>query len=154
MRTFSILLVLVTSVAVADPPDESLNLLLNRSGYAILAEVLNEPAKEEKAFYWQLDGKDKAEVFSCRVKVLEQLHHPDGKLRQKEMIVFAFRPEGAGCPELLKKGKRCVVFLKWIYGGPASTSHVTIDPWFAVQPANPKMIELLRAQGRRPEPTN
>ncbi len=158
MRTLFALVVVgvVNGVALADPPDDTLRYYLAKSHYALVGEVISEPVKVER----RLDDvpgvlmKGRV-VYTCRVKVADQLHYPNGP-SPKEIPVYVIRwaAEKDELPAALKKGEKCIFFLNWVYSGigGASTAWVTADPWFGVQRYNAKMAALLKGQGKRKEP--
>src|SRR5262249_7890879 len=142
----------------AEPADETLGHYLARSQYAFVGEVISEPARVERVpdDAGGLIKKGQG-VYTCRVKVVEQLHYPDGPL-PKEIAVCVVRwADGEDqVPAALKKGEKCILFLKWVYSGVggANTAWVTPGPWFGVQRYNAKMAALLKEQGKRKEPAD
>jgi hypothetical protein len=157
MRTFSIVVVVVLGwgSSPVGASDEGLKFMLARSNYALAGEVVAEPAKWDRPFTWWGNGKDPQTVYEVRVAVLDQYQYQGGPDPHKEMPLYVLVPEGAERPEPLRKGGRCVFFVNWLYGGPGgSTSYVTADPWFGVQRHEPKLAEILKKLGKRPEPSN
>ncbi len=160
MRTlFALVLAGVASgMALADPPDDTLRHYLAKSRYALVAEVVSVPTRVEPV----LDNaggviKKGQVVYTCRVKVVEQLHYPAGPLpKEIPVCVVRWADEKDELPAGLKKGKKCILFLTWVYSGVggASTAWVTPDPWFGFQRYNAKMAALLKAQGKRTKPAN
>ena len=160
MRTlFALMLAAVVGgTTLADPPDDTLGHYLGKSQYALAGEVVSEPAKVDRV----LDDaggiiKKGQVVYTCRVKVGEQFHCPDGPAPEEITVcVVRWADEKDELPAALKKGEKCIFFLKWVYSavGGGGSAYVTPDPWFGVQPYNAKMAELLKEQGKRKEPSN
>ncbi len=152
------LAVIVGGPARADAPDDTLRHYLTNSHYALVGEVVSEPTKMERVpdDIPGLAMKGRV-VYTCRLKVVDQFHYPDGPL-PKEVPVYVIRwaDEKDELPPALKKGEKCIFFLNWVYSsiGGASTAWVTADPWFGVQRYNAKMAALLKEQGKRKEPAN
>ena len=134
------------------PPnlDDTLNYYLSASGYALVGEVTSEPVRQDKLFLYQKE-KDPRAIYSCRIKVLEQLHGGglprDPKDHELTVVVVRWPDPRDEHPARVKTGEKYIFFLNWTYGtlGPH-----TADPWFGVQRYNEKMVELLRKMGNRP----
>jgi hypothetical protein len=157
MRAFLVVMIAALGCgarpAMAD--DETVTFYLTKCQFALAAEVLAEPAKREKSFYWDADIEKKhpMTVYAVRIKVLDQYQYQVQPYPHKEMTIFVMLPLGAERPDCLKKGSKCIFFLNWVFGGPNTSEHtsfVTADPWFGIQRHDPKMAELLQAQGKRP----
>jgi hypothetical protein len=160
MRTLSAVVVcaVLGGPALADPPDDTLRHYLARSQYAFVGELVSEPVKVGRVSDDARGLIRKGQVvYTCRVKVVEQLQYADGLLpKEIPVCVVRWPDEKDELPAALKKGEKCIFFLDWVYTtvGGGSTAWVTVDPWFGVQRYNVKMAELLRAQGKRKEPAN
>jgi hypothetical protein len=161
MRVYLAVMVafLIYGVGLAGADDDTLKFYLSKSQYALAGEVLSEPAKREKPFHWDgdIDKKHPMSVFEVRLKVLDQYQYDTQPYSHKEMTAYVLLPVGAERPDVLKKGSKCIFFLNWRFGGPNKsdgTSYVTADPWFGVQRHDPKMAQLLQAQGKRPPRLN
>lgn len=159
MRALFVVMIVALShgAGLAPAADETLKFFLSRCQYALAGEVLAEPAQREKPFHWggDIEKQHPMTVVEVRVKVLEQYQYHTQPYPHKEMTAYVLMPQGAGRPDVLKKGSKCIFFLNWVYGGPGgSTSYVTADPWFGVQRHDPKMAELLQEKGKRPPPVN
>jgi hypothetical protein len=151
MRIWFAVAIAVVSAAASQAlaSDETLKFYLARSQYVLAGELVAEPVKEARPFYWGADKKNPIVVYTCRVKVLEQFQ--DNPYSHKEMTVYVLRHDGSQRPDGLRKGEKCIFFLNWIYGGPGvGSSHVTSDAWFGVQRYDPRMAERLRELGKRP----
>jgi hypothetical protein len=131
---------------------------LAKSHYAVVGEVLTDPVKVDRI----LDDaggiiKKGQVVYTCRVKVTEEFHCPDGPApKELPVCVVRWADEKDELPVALKKGEKCIFFLKWVYStvGGAGSAWVTPDPWFGVQRYNAKMAALLKEQGKRKELSN
>ena len=157
MRAFLVVVIaaLGCGVTPALADDETLAIYLAKCQFALTAEVLAEPTKHEKCFHWDIDigKKHPMTVYAVRTKVLEQYQYQMQPWPHKEMTIFVMLPLGAERPDCLRKGSKCIFFLNWVFGGPNTSEHtsfITADPWFGVLRHDPKMAELLRAQGTRP----
>jgi hypothetical protein len=148
----------VGGLGLADPPDETLRHYLAKSQYALVREVVAEPTRIEHPSDNAAGSIQKGQVvYKCEIKVVDQLHYPDGPLPKVLFLCVVRWPDKEGeLPAGLKKGDKAIFFLRWVYSGitGASTVWVTSDPWFGVQRYNAKMAELLKEQGKRKEPTN
>jgi hypothetical protein len=141
-----VLVAILNSPAVADPPDDTLRHYLSKCDLALAAEVVSEPMKVEGERQ-RLHVRKGQTAYDCKIKVTEQFHYAHGPVSGEftvSVVVWGDAP-----PVALKKGQKCIFFLAMRYGqvGPV----VTPDPWFGVQPYNAKMAELLREQGKRKE---
>jgi hypothetical protein len=160
MRTLSAVVacVLFGAPTLAGPPDETLRHYLAKSQYAFAGEVVSEPVKVDRISDDARKLIQKGQVvYTCRVKVVEQFHYPDGPLgKEIPVCVVRWPDEKDELPTALKKGAKCIFFLDWVWTsvGGGTTAWVTVDPWFGVQRYNVKMAELLRAQAKRTEPAN
>jgi hypothetical protein len=158
---FALVLACVVGGAVladpAEPADDTLRHYLAGSQYALVGEVTTQPTKVERV------GDDAAGlirkgqvVYTCQIKVVDQLHYPDGPLPRDLVVCVVRWPDDKDeLPAALKKGEKAIFFLRWVYSGVtgASSAWVTSDPWFGVQRYNAKMAALLKEQAKRKEPT-
>ena len=160
MRTLIALVLagVVGGTALADPPDDTLRYYLGKSQYALAGEVVSEPTNVDRVTD-DAGGlvKNGQVVYTCRVKVVEHFHCPDGPA-PKEITVCVVRwaDEKDELPAALKKGETCIFFLKLVYSTVwgSGSAYVTPDPWFSAQRYNAKMAGLLKEQGKRKEPSN
>jgi hypothetical protein len=160
MRTLLalVLTAAVAGTALADPPDDTLRHYLAKSQYALVGEVVSEPTKVDRVSD-DAGGliKKGQVVYTCRVKVLDRFHHPDGPPPTEiPVCVVRWADEKDELPAVLKKGEKGIFFLRWVDSGVsgASTAWVSADPWFGVQRYHARMVEMLKQQGKRKEPAN
>ena len=116
MRTLFalVLAAVVGATALADPPDDTLRHYLGKSHYALVGQVVSIPTKVDRV---SDDGgrliKKGQVVYTCRVKVLEHFHCPDGPApREITVCVVRWADEKDELPAALKKGETCIFFLK------------------------------------------
>jgi hypothetical protein len=164
MRTLSVLFFVVALVGTsqADPPDETLASYLAKSHYAVVGEVMTDPVKVDRV----LDDaggiiKKGQVVYTCRIKVAEELHYPNGPLGKAPpegflVCVVRWPDDKDEKPVALKKGEKGIFFLNAVYStvSGAGSAWITPDPWFGVQRYNAKMAAMLKDQGKRKEPNN
>jgi hypothetical protein len=133
------LMVVFTASAAADGGDDTLRFFLSRSDLVVVGTLTSDPVGVEK----------EAGVvnYHCQVAVSEVLK---GKVSSKdELTVTIIRFESAEEDKLpwLKKGARCILFLK--SADPKTPSWETADVWFGVQPSSPWMARSLKRLARQ-----
>jgi hypothetical protein len=130
------LAVLLAAHAVGDDGDDTLRFYLGKSDLVVVGTIASEPVgvvKEAGVVH-----------YPCDVAVTDVLKGaaPEKPLR---VNIIRFERDEADTLPWLKKGARCILFLKAASGMPAWQ---TADVWFGIQPESPWMVRSLKRLAR------
>lgn len=130
-------LCLPTAFCLADAGDDTLKLFLDRSELVVLAKI-------DEDFSGNASEGGTIVAWQLKLTVVEVLKGEWDKSKQLRAEVKRFDSSPEDRLPYLKKGERCIFFLKNTNLPGKPPYWQTVDMWFGVQPGSPTMAASLK----------
>ena len=137
---FCVLMIVMPTPVFGDDGDDTLTYFLSKADLAIAARIASEPAG--------LTGEYGVVNYVCKVNVLEVLKGTSIEKQELSVNIVRFERDPQDRIPWLKKGAKCILFLKWV-GPKGVPTWKTADFWFGIQRYGPWMARSLKRLGKR-----